>query len=58
MNELKELVKSIRNRCDIFLYICDSPECQHLLPTLLEDLYVDAQQIIDNFCIVEEDNAL
>ena len=50
---LKELVKSIRNRCDIFLIIYELPHAQKLLPTLLEDLYADAQQIIWDYCLEE-----
>ena len=51
LEELTELIKSIKNRCDIYLLICHSG-AEHLLPTLLEDLYVDAQQIIDEYCVV------
>ena len=52
--ELKELVKSIRNRTEIFLLICDLPHAQKLLATLLEDLFQDAQTIIDKHCVVRE----
>lgn len=49
--EPKELVKSIENRCAIFLIICDMPHARKLLPTLLEDLYVDSQSIMLDYCV-------
>ena len=57
--ELTELIKSIRNRCDIYILITnisslsheERADVEHLLPTLLEDLFTDAQEIIDNYCI-------
>ena len=53
-DEQKELIKSIRNRCEIFLLICDQPNTEHLFPTLCEDLHFDSQTIIDNYCIVDD----
>jgi len=56
-NELKELIKSIKNRCLIFELICqvDAVGAEKLLPTLLKDLYQDAQEIVDNYCIVRDE---
>ncbi len=54
--ELTELVRAIRNRCDIYMLACDNPEAHRLLPTLLEDLYDDAQTIIDEYCIERNDD--
>ena len=51
--EQRELVKSIKNRCEIFLLICEDSNTKHLWATLCEDIYVDSQAIIDNFCIVD-----
>ena len=53
LHELKELVKSIRNRCEIFLLIAYQDNAG-LFPTILEDLYVDAQKIIDEYCVEVE----
>ena len=52
--EITEVIKAIRNRCDIYMLICDNPVADHLLPTLLEDLHTDSQNIIDG-CCVEKD---
>jgi hypothetical protein len=53
-NEVTELIKAIRNRCDIYMLICDNPIADHLLPTLLEDLHYDSQAIIDGYCVEKE----
>ena len=50
--ELRELVKSIRNRCDIALLLTGH-STNHLLPTILEDLSVDAQTIVMEYCTKE-----
>jgi len=54
---LVELVKSIRNRCDVVLAIQGFDDLQHSIPTILEDLYGDAQAIMDEYCIagIDED---
>ena len=58
--ELRELVKSIRNRCDITTILLElgdnnigSDYPLHLLPTILEDLYEDAQTIVTEYCVKE-----
>ena len=53
--EITEVIKAIRNRCDIYMLICDNPVADHLLPTLLEDLHTDSQNIIDGYCIEKDD---
>ena len=55
MTELTELVRQIRNRCDIYL-ILQQANAQHLQATLLEDLYTDAQTIMDEYCIERQDD--
>ena len=52
--EVTELVKSIVNRCLIYLLI-EGKENEDLLPTLLEDIYQDAQEIVLGFCEVKND---
>ena len=52
--ELTELVKSIKNRCDIYLSIREIPELQAQLYTILEDLCEDAQTILDEYCTERE----
>jgi len=55
LSELMELIKAIRNRCDACLDLhCIGRE--HLLHTILEDLYDDAQTIIDEYCIERNDD--
>ena len=55
-SELIELVKQIRNRCDIFLAIQGNEGLNYAMPTILEDIYEDCQQVIDDYCIVGEDD--
>ena len=59
--ELRELVQSIRNRCDITTILLElgdnnvsSDYPLHLLPTILKDLLEDAQTIVAEYCIKEE----
>ncbi len=49
--EQKELVKSIKNRCEIFLLICEDSNTKHLWATLCEDIFQDAQSLIFGYCI-------
>ena len=51
VDELVELVKAIRNRCNIFLLIASTPCTSHLWPTLLEDLGEDAIEVLESFCV-------
>ena len=53
LKELTELVKAIRNRCEIYLAL-QGKDIDHALYTLLEDLYEDAQTIVDQYCTEEE----
>ena len=55
-DDVTEIVKSIRNRCDIYILIKDNPMANHLLPTLLEDLHSDSQAIIEGFCVDEKND--
>jgi hypothetical protein len=49
-----ELIKSIHHRCHIYMIIMASysPLTEQILPTLLEDLFEDCQNIMDT-CIIE-----
>lgn len=47
------LVKSIKNRAEIFLIICADSEAPNLVATLLEDMFADVQEII-TYCEVKE----
>ena len=49
---LIDLVKAIRNRCNILLAIQDFEDLQDAIPTLLEDLHEDSQAIMDEHCTV------
>jgi len=55
--EVTELIKQIRNRCDIYAIISVYPIADHLLPTLLEDIYEDCQAIIHGFCVENDANS-
>ncbi len=55
-NELKEcdeFILSIRNKCDIYNILRKNPEFDYLLPTVLEDLYQDAETIVLEYCTEE-----
>jgi hypothetical protein len=54
--EVTELIKAIRNRCDIYMLIRNNSIADHLLPTLLEDLHEDSQVIIDGYCVEKNDD--
>ena len=50
-DELVELIKAIRNRCNIFLAAYPLLRNDHLWATLLEDLGEDAQDVLELYCI-------
>lgn len=50
MEELKEQLKTVKNLCDIGVVLIE----QHkgpLLPTILELIYLEAQQITEEHCV-------
>ena len=51
---LEECLKSTINRAKIALYLSEE-NCLDWLPTILEDLFVGCQIILDNFCVVREE---
>ena len=51
MDELKDLLESTHNKVCIAEILIGRGDA-HLLPTILECLYEDAQKIIDDYCIV------
>ena len=53
-DELTELIKAVRNRCDVVLTLIEHYGTERLIPTVLEDLYTDAQTIVDNYCVKDE----
>ena len=53
---LIELIKAIRNRCDILLAIQGFDDLQDTIPTLLEDLHEDSQAIMDEYCTMGYDD--
>lgn len=48
---LKEQLKTTRNLCDVSLLLLKSKQ-DALLPTILELLLSEAQQIVNDYCIV------
>ena len=53
---LIELIKAIRNRCNVLLAIQGFDDLQSAIPTLLEDLHEDSQSIMDEHCTVGYDD--
>lgn len=55
-HEQLELVRSIRNRCDLLL--CDAVRVQapHTIYTLCEDLLIDCQELVDQVCVVDRED--
>ena len=57
-SEVTELIKAIRNRCEIYLTLCNSvdlPALEPAIPTLLEDMCEDAQTIATEYCAENND---
>jgi len=52
MDELKDELESIQNRCEIALVLIET-DCTSLLPTILEYIFEGAQFLIDSHCIKE-----
>ena len=59
-HELVELMKSIRNRANAAILLCHfsnvakealSLEIEPILHTVLEDLYEDAQTVVEKYCV-------
>ena len=53
-DELAEIIKAIRNRCDVVLTLIEHYGTERLIPTVLEDLYTDAQTIVDDYCVKDD----
>ena len=56
LSERTELVRAIANRCEIYLILQSVENTEHLIPTVLEDLFDDAQMVIDEYCIERQDD--
>ncbi len=57
LKERDELIKQIRNRCEAYLLLRSLPnalEIDHLMPTLIEDIFEDCQELIDSHCVVKD----
>jgi hypothetical protein len=50
---LTESLKTIRNLCDTAIFLQEHL-LDRLLPTQLELIYSEAQQLIDDYCIMNE----
>lgn len=50
---LEEELKTVRNLCDVSLILISQMQVG-LLPTILELLYKETQDIIDEYCIVRD----
>jgi len=54
MENLKEELKTISNLCEIAQMLITNGKL-YLLPTVLETIYIESQQIIDEQCIRRKD---
>lgn len=60
MENLFEVIKSIRNRCELLLKLSVAypiEEIRNEIPTILEDIHEDSQEIIDAHCIEDKHDA-
>ena len=53
---LEEQLKTTRNLCDVALLLIHTGNTK-LLPTILELLYQETQQIVDENCVVRDELA-
>jgi hypothetical protein len=53
-HEAIELVRSIRNRCDLLLSEAVRHELPYAVYTLCEDLLIDAQKLVDQVCVIRD----
>lgn len=55
MTERDDLIHQIRNRCDIYAILMSQNkghELEHLIPTILEDIVEDSQELMTH-CVKE-----
>lgn len=52
--EFIELVKQIRNRCEVLLLLLNTPAHYHLVYTIAEDMIHDALEIAEKYCAEKE----
>jgi len=58
IEEVSDLVYSIRNLCNIFDLVRDvAPNSLILLPTIMEEIFVKAQSLLD-YCEIKESDVL
>ena len=53
-DRLIDLVKSIRNRCDVVLTLVEHYGTESLIPTVLEDLYFGTQTMAELYCVKDD----
>ena len=53
VEEALEYIESIRRKCEIAALVHKQGR-DDLLPTVFEDLYEDAQTVVEGFCVVKE----
>ena len=51
--DMIELIKRIRNRCDFLLLCSGFDDLDHAIPTLIEDVFEDAQDLVE-YCEDED----
>jgi len=51
VNLRDEAVKSLRNRCEIYLRLCPMKDSEPLLRTQLEDICYYAQATLEKYCL-------
>lgn len=48
--ELKEVLKSTRNRCEVCIILLQMQSAESLLHTILEDMCEGSQKIAEEYC--------
>lgn len=52
-HQLKERIKTIRNLCETVLVLIEAKRPE-LLPTVLEIIFIEAQEMTDEHCVERE----
>jgi len=52
---LAEELRALRNRCDAVLSILEIPDAFYVVHTLIEDIFESAQEIVDEYCVEEDE---
>lgn len=51
IDDFHETVKAMRNRCDVLLELNEHSDLFYAIPTVLEDLFEDAQRLVEDYAV-------